>query len=229
MLSNEQNKEDKEGGVAMLVVEMIFRSQKAEYSDYFNLRMQRGLSWFKQALQFDQQQLDLKFISLWVAFKAIHARESSAGENSLQAFLTQMFQHDLPHRIDYMIWNRFPQAIRLLLETPYAFQSYWDYQNHKISQTAWKEAFRQDQQQWQQAWQEKDSLQILSGVFQRMQTLCQQMMSGGASCQSSMNRKQLAEACFVLSGLLSTFMFVLLENAQTLDWAQPFYPVVQFS
>ncbi|WP_273777452.1 hypothetical protein [Acinetobacter sp. GSS19] len=213
----------------MLVLEMVFRSQKAQHSEYFNLRMQRTLSWFKQALQLDARQLDLKFISLWVAFKAMCARETDAEETTLQPFLDQMFQHDAPHRIEYMIWSRFPQAIRFLLQSPYAFQSYWDYQNQKISKLAWQQAFERDQQQWQQAWQEQDALHILHRLFHCLQTLGQQLLQGGSSYHSSVNRTQLSEACSVLSGLLSGFMFILLENAQALDQPQPFYPVVQFS
>lgn len=213
----------------MLVVEIVFRNQKAQHSEHFNLRMHRSLSWFKQALQLDQEQLDLKFVSLWVAFKAIYARDTALDHNTFQAFLRQLFQHGVPRRIDYMLWYKLPRAIRVLLETPYTFQSYWDYQNQKIDQMEWKEAFEQNQQQWQQAWQDKDSVQILCAVFQRLQTLGQQLLQGGSSYQSGMNRKQLSEACLVLSTMLSTFMFVLLENAQDLDCAEPFYPMVQYS
>ena len=32
----------------MMLLEEIFKSKKAEHSDYFNLRIHRGLSWLKK-------------------------------------------------------------------------------------------------------------------------------------------------------------------------------------
>ncbi len=45
----------------MLVLEEIFKDRKHENTDQFNLRIQRGLSWLKKAIDLDQD-IDLKFI-----------------------------------------------------------------------------------------------------------------------------------------------------------------------
>lgn len=49
----------------MLVLEETYKSKKAQFSDSYNLRIHRGLSWLKQAVLLDDA-LDLKFISLWI-------------------------------------------------------------------------------------------------------------------------------------------------------------------
>jgi hypothetical protein len=37
------------------MLEEIYKSKKPQHSDYFNLRIQRGLSWFKKALELDEE------------------------------------------------------------------------------------------------------------------------------------------------------------------------------
>ena len=54
-------------------------------------------------------------------------------------------------------------------------------------------------------------------------------MNGGATYNSSVNRKQLKDACIILIALIPAFIHILLENSQRLDLGQPFYPVVQVS
>ena len=77
--------------------------------------------------------------------------------------------------------------------------------------------------------QEYDTIQILIILFNRLYTLRNQIMNGGATYNSSVNRKQLKDACIILIALIPAFIHILLENSQRLDLGQPFYPVVQVS
>ena len=51
------------------------------------------------------------------------------------------------HRLDKdkqiynLVWQRFPQSIRVMLDNRYVFQPFWDYKNGKITENAWKEYF----------------------------------------------------------------------------------------
>ena len=109
------------------------------------------------------------------------------------------------------------------------YQGFWDFQNQKISQVTWKEDFEQEKKKVHRALQEKASVDILFVIFNRLYTLRNQMIHGGATYNSSVNRKQLQDACNILAALLPMFILVLLENAQTLDLGKPFYPMVQVS
>ena len=64
----------------MLLLEEIFKSRKNEFSEIYNLRIHRGLSWLKKANELDDD-LELQFMSLWVALNAIHAQDSTQVEN----------------------------------------------------------------------------------------------------------------------------------------------------
>lgn len=214
----------------MMLLEEIFKSKKGEHSDYFNLRIHRGLSWLKKSVELDSD-LDLKFMSLWISFNAIYAQDAGLNQDkqSLRQFLYLICQKDQEHKIYHILWDKFSQPIRLLLENPYVYQGFWDYQNQKISQRSWKEDFDQEKKKVHKALQEKSSVDILFVVFNRLYTLRNQMIHGGATYNSSVNRRQLQDACNILVALLPIFMLVLLENAKTLDLGKPFYPVVQVS
>jgi Apea-like HEPN len=214
----------------MMLLEEIFKSKKAEHSDYFNLRIHRGLSWLKKSVELDND-LDLKFMSLWISFNAIYAQDAGLNQDkqSLRQFLYLICQKDQEHKIYHILWDKFSQPIRLLLENPYVYQGFWDYQNQKISQRSWKEDFDQEKKKVHKALQKKSSVDILFVVFNRLYTLRNQMIHGGATYNSSANRRQLQDACNILVALLRIFMLVLLENAKTLDLGKPFYPVVQVS
>ena len=214
----------------MLLIEEIFKSKKTQFSDQFNLRIHRGLSWLKKSMDLHDD-LDLQFISLWISFNAIYAQDlvSAQDKQSLRQFIYLICQKDSEHKIYNILWERFSQPIRLFLDNPYVYQGFWDYQNQKISHDACKEGLAQEKQKVLRALSEKDSVDILMVLFNRMYTLRNQVVHGGATYNSSVNRKQLQDACTILLALLPVFMIILLENAATLDLAKPFYPVVQVS
>ena len=214
----------------MQVLEEIFKSKKPDHTDQFNLRIHRGLSWLRKAIDLDDD-LDLRFISLWVSFNSIYAQDSAfiQDKQTFRDFIYKIYQADVEHKIYNIIWDKFSQPIRLFLENPYVFQLFWDYQNQKITQTTWKKDFEIERKRVNFALQEYDTIQILIILFNRLYTLRNQIMNGGATYNSSVNRKQLKDACIILIALIPAFIHILLENSQRLDLGQPFYPVVQVS
>lgn len=79
------------------------------------------------------------------------------------------------------------------------------------------------------ALQQKHSVDILLVLFNLLYTLRNQLMHGGSTYKSSLNRKQLQDGCQILSALLPAFLYIALENADSLDLGKPFYPVAQVS
>ncbi|RLL37294.1 hypothetical protein D9K79_08750 [Acinetobacter cumulans] len=213
-----------------MMLEEIFKDKKAENSDQFNLRIHRGLSWLKKAQQLDQE-LDLQFIALWVSFNAIYAQDLliSQDKQSLRQFLHLICQKDQEDKIYNILWEKYSQPIRVLLDNQYIYQGFWDYQNEKISLEACKTGLTAEKQKVLHALGHKDSVDILMVLFNRLYTLRNQIVHGGATYNSSVNRSQLKDACRILEVLLPVFILVLLENAQSLDLGKPFYPVVQVS
>ena len=66
----------------------------------------------------------------------------------------------------------------------------------------------------------------LGVVFNRLYTLRNQMMHGGATWNSSVNRHQLRDGTNLLGKLVPIIISLMLENPRTL-WGDACYPVVK--
>lgn len=117
----------------------------------------------------------------------------------------------------------------MLLDNQYTYQGYWDYQNKKIALEVCKAQLEQEKKKVAKALQQKHSVDILLVLFNRLYTLRNQLMHDGSTYKSSLNRKQLRDGCQILSALLPAFLYIALENADSLDLGKPFYPVAQVS
>lgn len=204
-----------------------FAQNKANRPDELNLRLHRALSWLHKA-QNTNEDLDIQFISLWIGFNAIYAKElgeRSPDRVSFLSFFNDICQLDKDKQIYNIIWQKFHQGIRIMLDNRYVFQPFWDYHNGKISELAWQEDFEKAKKKAYQALSDKDTHTILIVIFDRLYTLRNQIVHGGATYDSSVNRKQLQDGCQILQAIIPVIIQIILDNPHQ-DWGKPFYPVV---
>ncbi|MGX2987135.1 hypothetical protein [Ursidibacter sp. B-7004-1] len=64
-------------------------------------------------------------------------------------------------------------------------------------------------------------------MFGRLYTLRNQIIHGGATYNSRVNREQLRDGCNVLKLLIPAMLQIMMENHSEIDWGKPFYPVVK--
>ncbi len=209
----------------MLVLEEVFRSQKAQYSGHFNLRFQRALSWLKKSTDLEHDP-DLKLMSLWVAFQALRA-EDQQDLKGLDVFLERIYHADQGGRISCILWERLVEPIVWLLQRPYFYAEFWQYKHEKISQQQWQDYFSDQKSQINQDIQQHNSTLLLARIFHCLEMLYQQISQGGISYHSALYQKYIYESCRVLSGLLPVFMYILLEKFPTPEIEKPYYPTVQ--
>lgn len=206
-----------------------FLQSKANNSDEFNLRLHRAISWLIKAEQ-SEQDLDIQFITLWISFNAIYAKEFSSNQNgdriSFNEFIAQLCRLDKDKQIYNLVWQRFPQSIRVMLDNRYVFQPFWDYKNGKVTENAWKEYFDKNNKKALTALANQDTYNILLVVFDRLYTLRNQIVHGGATYNSKVNRSQVKDGCQILLALIPAIIQTVLDNASN-DWGKPFYPVVE--
>ena len=206
-----------------------FLQSKANNSDEFNLRLHRAISWLIKAEQ-SEQDLDIQFITLWISFNAIYAKEFSSNQNgdriSFNEFIAELCRLDKDKQIYNLVWQRFPQSIRVMLDNRYVFQPFWDYKNGKITENAWKEYFDKNNKKALTALANQDTYNILLVVFYRLYTLRNQIVHGGATYNSKVNRSQVKDGCQLLLALIPAIIQTVLDNASN-DWGKPFYPVVE--
>ena len=210
-------------------VQTYFRNNRHEFSEDFRLRLHRSLSWLNRADNSDD--LDFRFISLWIAFNAVYAKEfklrtNTSERSDFSLFLQLISQLDADEKIYHLVWQTFPSNIRVLLDNQYIFQPFWDFHNRQISEAAWLEEFTKAKQRAHNALANKDTDTILNIVFERLYTLRNQIVHGGATHNSQVNRSQLVDGSAILSRVIPLILMTMMQHHERKDWGQPFYPVI---
>ncbi|MBZ0330677.1 hypothetical protein KZO25_10165 [Halomonas sp. ANAO-440] len=202
------------------------RAERHAHAEGIALRIHRALSWLHRAEQCEDE--DGRFIFLWIAFNAAYAND--LGELRITEgrmfgdFLQRLDGLDDQNRLYELTWSRYPTAIRLLLDNRYVFQPYWDHQNGLGGSEDWEERFDVARRAANAALASHATGTVLSIVFQRLYTLRNQLIHGGATWNSSVNREQLRDAKGILGDVVPVIIEILLDNAGK-HWGDACYPV----
>ena len=193
------------------------------------LRIHRALSWLNRAEQSDD--MDGKFIFLWIAFNAAYAQELDDSDRTsdkvtFTAFLQKLCDLDTSKRIDDLIWKEFSGSIRTLLDNPYVFHLFWEFQRGRIGEVEWKDRFASAKKSAQSALASGNTLALLSVMFNRLYTLRNQLMHGGATWGGKVNRDQLRDCTRLLGKLVPVIIAVMMDNPNAL-WGDAVYPVIK--
>lgn len=106
------------------------------------------------------------------------------------------------------------------------FHSFWEFQRGKISEGAWQAKFASGKRTAQVALASNNSAAVLGVVFNRIYVLRNQLMHGGATWNSKVNRDQLRDCVKLLGKLVPLVIEIMLDNPHTL-WGDASFPVVQ--
>lgn len=205
-----------------------FTTHRKEFNDNFGLRTYRAISWLEKSEK--TEDLDTKYITLWISFNAAYADELSdisGDRNAFQGFLKQICQLDKSRALHQFIWQDEGEYIHKLLDTPYTFQPFWDFHNGQKSQSDWERMFHGAKKKADIALKNGETHIVLQIIFSHLYTLRNQLIHGGATYNSSVNRKQLQETCHILSNLIPMILQIMLENPDNSYWGKPFYPVIK--
>ncbi len=214
-------------------IQQTFKQNRENFNEDFRLRIHRSLSWLQRAEQAQQEHdIDSQFIFLWISFNAAYAKDLGAGLRSADKgafvqFIYRICHLDKEQKIYYTVWNTFSGSIRILLNNQFTFQPFWDYHNGLITEQDWIASFEKNRKKALEALKQKDTPEILIAVFNHLYTLRNQIMHGGATFNSTINRSQLKDACNILSTLIPEMLKVMLQNPDDKTWGKPFYPVVK--
>ena len=201
----------------------------------FTLRMHRALSWLQRAEAAGVDD-DVAFVCLWIAFNAAYAQDLGHGAGStpeqlaFRNFVDDVCRRDKGRALAGLVWQVFPGPIRLLLDNQYVFQPFWDALNNPRADGSipdhWREAFDEARQRVHRALAQQDTERVLYEVLVRLYTLRNQLMHGGATWGSSVNRAQVRDGRALLRRLLPVMLGVMMDSPAQFE-GQPFYPVVK--
>lgn len=203
------------------------RAERETHSEGLALRVHRALSWLNRAEQCDDD--DGRFIFLWVSFNAAYAQQFSLEEQSpenqkVEAFITKLIALDSGSRLYELLWSTFPGTLRVLLDNHYVFQPFWDAKG-RGDDALWKAAFAEANRAARSALGRGDTATVLSVVLKRLYTLRNQLVHGGATWNSQVNREQLRDCTRLMGELMPLIIEVMMDHPDTL-WGDAVYPVV---
>jgi len=217
------------GALTFDVLKAKQRNIRAGFPDALGLRVHRAISWLGRA-ESESDDADVRFITLWIGFNSAYAgditTDISSERGTFKAFFDALVSLDGGRRIYDVVWQRFPHEIRLLLNNKFVFAPFWSHANGIAGHDDWEMRLAASQRALSTALMQFDTSRLLSVVFDRLYVLRNQLVHGGATWNSSVNRHQVRDGAAVLGWLLPIFIDIMMDHP-TRDWGRPFYPVVQ--
>lgn len=220
--------------IASATLAQRHQAQITQQRSPFTLRMHRALSWLQRAEAAGKDD-DVGFVCLWIAFNAAYAQDTPEGMAStserlaFRNFMGDLCALDQEKALSALVWQVFPGPIRVLLDNQYVFQPFWDALNNPRSDGSipghWRESFDEARQRVHRALAQQDTERVLYELFVRLYTLRNQLMHGGATWNSSVNRAQVRDGRALLARVLPVMLGVMMDHPARFE-GKPFYPVV---
>jgi hypothetical protein len=114
----------------------------------------------------------------------------------------------------------------MLLENQYVFAPFWHHHNGNEGYADWRDMLDRSRKVIASALTRQDSATILSVLFDRLYVLRNQLVHGGATWQSEVNRAQVRDGAALLGTLLPVFIDLMMDHRDH-NWPMPHYPVVE--
>lgn len=197
------------------------------------VRLHRAVSWLACA-EAQQENPDLQFISLWIAFNACYSvdeeRPQCLGERDVfQRFTHKLVKHDAESKIHNCLIKTYTGPVRTLISNQYVFAPFWEAQRliskSQPDTTDWKSRFDKSSKTAMTFLMEKKIPELLGVVLDRLYVLRNQLMHGGATWNSNVNRQQVKDGCSIMMTLMPAIIETMMA-AKDEDWGEIFYPVV---
>jgi hypothetical protein len=199
----------------------------AQIPEPFRVRVHRAISWLARAEQ-ETDDHDARFIFLWVAFNAAYAREfgfEQPERELLRSFLAKLVAADADKVMHKVVFKEFSGPVRLLIENKFVFEPFWRALRDHDASGKWSERFDRDKRAALKAVMSNDTVTVLEVIFDRLYVLRNQLVHGGATWNSKVNRQQVKDGANLLHSLLPAMIELMLDNP-TLDLGDIAYPVV---
>jgi hypothetical protein len=215
-------------------LKQALRAHRDDFSQVHSTRLHRSLSWLKAAsVQLQTDNVDQAFINLWISFSACFYIE---GEESIAPFIEKLVALDDEQRIYGCLWKEYSGSVKALIKNPYVFAEFWQAQRLKGEQkegcvveeqttAAWRISFDQSSVEALNCLSRKKVAPLFSIVLDRLYVLRNQVLQGGATYQSQVNREQVGDGVALLSNIMPIIIGIMLNSSEE-DWGEIAYPVI---
>ena len=191
------------------------------------VRLHRAISWLKCAEE-NTSNHDLQFLSLWISYNACYAIDEKMEDNfterkQFNEFISKLVSHDHEKRFYNLLWQKFSGPVRMIIENQFIFKPFWDAQRGE--NVNWKKLFDKSNEDANRFLSKNEVGKLIEVVLDRLYMLRNQIMHGGATYKSKVNRAQVRDACNILKLFIPIIIDIMMENRNE-DWGDIYYPVV---
>ncbi len=193
----------------------------------FRVRTHRAISWLARSEK-EKADPDVRFLLLWIAFNAAYAREFGTEQSEreqVRQFFDRVLEADVGKRLHQLLFQRFSGPIRTLIENRFVFEPFWRALREHDSSDRWEQSFAAAKRVATMAVMSGDTATLLSVVMDRLYVLRNQLVHGGATFGSKVNRQQVTDGVALLGDIVPLVLALMLD-AHTLDYGAIEYPVL---
>ncbi len=198
-----------------------------ESPETWHLRLHRAISWLARSEREDDD-LDAQFVFQWMALNAAYARELTHGESErsrFNAFIRTLVALDEAGALHQALFERFTGPIRTLIDNKFIFEPFWKALREHDASNQWEASFTASKRLATTATLDGDTATLLSVVFDRLYVLRNQLVHGGATWNSQVNRQQVRDGTAILGTIVPMVLELILQHPEQ-DFGEVMYPVV---
>ncbi len=203
------------------------KEREQGFDEPTRIRLHRSISWLSRA-EAEGKDLDARFIFLWIAFNAAYAQEFGAEDRErevLRSFLQKVLAVDADRKLHKLVFEKYSGPVRSLIENKFVFAPFWRALREHDSSEKWKEHFVRSQKDALRSVMGKETSVVLEVVFDRLYVLRNQLVHGGATWNSKVNRAQVKDGAALMQDLVQAIIALMLDHPE-LKLGNIAYPVV---
>src|SRR5690606_8217672 len=93
----------------------------------------------------ENDDLDTRFILLWIAFNAVYAKEfgfEHTEREKLELFISALLAVDERKKLHRLLFRQFTGPIRTMIQNRYVYEPFWKAYREHDSSNQWEERFK---------------------------------------------------------------------------------------
>lgn len=198
------------------------RAQRDLFNEEHSTRLHRAISWWRVAQQ-QSDDPDMCFISAWISLMACSVSAETAGDDDALPLLRRLVELDQSERIYDLLWHTYSGPVRALIKNPYVYAPFWAAQRGECDD--WRLLFERSSVEALNCLSRRKVAELLAITLERLSVLRAQVLGGGATYGSSVNREQVTVGGALLLSLLPVVLDIMLNHPHE-PWGPLAYPVV---
>jgi hypothetical protein len=148
--------------------------------------------------------------------------EALAERDRFASFVDRLVVLDTDERLYNLLWNKFSGPVRLLIENKFVYGPFWDFQRGEARD--WERGFQRSITDANEALSKRKVNYLLRIVLDRLYVLRIQLVHGGSTYKSSLNRAQLKDGGNLLISLLPVVVEIMIDHPEEGNWGGIYFP-----